>query len=403
MRFLHCADIHLGRRPTGPATSDFSRKRYEDYFSAFARIVNLAISEKVDAVLIAGDLFERRELIPDVVERAEHLLQQLHNENIEIIVIEGNHDNFTPGNEAESWLMYFSNKELLKRPYYYFKDNSYHFVPIGYKDINFYGLGYPGAMAAETISAFAEFLNSQPKEKNVVLIHTAISDGLGFHDSVPKTAIDLLNNKVIYAAGGHFHYHSKYPASKPFFFIPGSPEYWDWGEIGQKKGVIIFDTDTEDYRFIQLEQRHSIKLQIKLKASDSSTFATEFDDFISSLDIIPGETIVIMELWQNSNFFVDLTACEAMLMRKGALKSYIYLFNNSSVFHDFTNPTLGVEQIERDLISGWKSFGKDVETAITSLNKLKDYQRENEEDRFIETFDSLLEQIIGIRETEIED
>ena len=60
MKILHCADIHLGRRPVG-GVGDYSNKRYDDYFKAFGGAVDTAIAEQIRVVLISGDLLDRKE------------------------------------------------------------------------------------------------------------------------------------------------------------------------------------------------------------------------------------------------------------------------------------------------------------------------------------------------------
>lgn len=60
-RFIHIADIHLGktyRNSTGEA------ERYEDFFHCLADIVGNALREKVDFILIGGDLFHTGQILP---------------------------------------------------------------------------------------------------------------------------------------------------------------------------------------------------------------------------------------------------------------------------------------------------------------------------------------------------
>jgi len=114
VKILHCADIHLGRRPVG-GVGEYSNKRYDDYFKAFGWAIDTAIVQQVSVVLIAGDLFDRKELIPEVLERTEALLQKLKDAHIATLLIEGNHDNITPGKEDDSWIIYLENKGFLMR------------------------------------------------------------------------------------------------------------------------------------------------------------------------------------------------------------------------------------------------------------------------------------------------
>ncbi len=58
MKFLHAADIHLGYQQYG------SKERFDDFSRAFLHIVEQALEEDVDFVLLAGDLFHKRTVDP---------------------------------------------------------------------------------------------------------------------------------------------------------------------------------------------------------------------------------------------------------------------------------------------------------------------------------------------------
>ena len=51
MKFIHAADLHLGYRQYGLA------ERFNDFSRVFRHIVDQAIEQQVDFVLLAGDLF----------------------------------------------------------------------------------------------------------------------------------------------------------------------------------------------------------------------------------------------------------------------------------------------------------------------------------------------------------
>ena len=56
LRLLHTADVHLGARHAD--LGDRAAMQRERQFAAFVATVDLALAEKVDLVLIAGDLFD---------------------------------------------------------------------------------------------------------------------------------------------------------------------------------------------------------------------------------------------------------------------------------------------------------------------------------------------------------
>ena len=59
-RFIHCSDLHIDSPFKGlkSQTSAFASVLRESTFKAFQNIARLALQEKVDAVLIAGDVFD---------------------------------------------------------------------------------------------------------------------------------------------------------------------------------------------------------------------------------------------------------------------------------------------------------------------------------------------------------
>ncbi|MEL6327004.1 MAG: metallophosphoesterase, partial [Cyanobacteria bacterium J06626_23] len=102
-KFLHLADIHLGfdRYDSPERTKDF-------FFALQDALQRYAIDEKVDFVIIAGDLFEHRMIQPAILNQAQLCLQMLQQAAIPVLAIEGNHDNRPYGTKT-SWLRYLSD------------------------------------------------------------------------------------------------------------------------------------------------------------------------------------------------------------------------------------------------------------------------------------------------------
>lgn len=394
MKIMHCSDIHLGRRPVG-GIGEFSNKRYNDYFSAFASAIQTAINEKVDVFLITGDLFDRKELIPEVLSKTEELLQKLVENNIKTILVEGNHDNITNGKEADSWLIYLENKNFLDRPTYTVEDEKYNFYPIVIEDINFYGIGYPGFMVNETLSALSEHLKIKKEKNNIVLVHTAISSSDFLPGTVDKETIDKFKDLVLYIGGGHFHSYQYYPKENPYFFIPGSLEYWDIAEQG-KKGSIIFDTENCTHKFVPSNPRNKQVHKIKINSNNYKDFQDEYISIIEKLNINKSEDIIVLELILKETFYIDSNWCETLILEKGALKAAINIkYPGQKELSNEIDETIQIEEIERDIINNWEIFSGKKEEITKFLDKLKLFQKENNQDQFIENFDSMLNMLIA--------
>ena len=85
MRFLHTADWHVGKTLRG-------RSRMEEYAKALEQVAGIAIEGKVDAVLVAGDVFDSPAPPPEAEKLVYDFLARLLPHRIAGVVIAGNHD-----------------------------------------------------------------------------------------------------------------------------------------------------------------------------------------------------------------------------------------------------------------------------------------------------------------------
>src|SRR2546421_3667741 len=85
MRFLHTGDWHVGKAIRG-------RSRSDEFAAALDEVVGIAAAEAVDAVLIAGDLYEHRAASPEADGLVFETLVRLHEARTPVVVIPGNHD-----------------------------------------------------------------------------------------------------------------------------------------------------------------------------------------------------------------------------------------------------------------------------------------------------------------------
>ena len=382
MKIVHCSDLHLGKRFSG--NKDYVKKRYMDFFNAFATFIDKVEEIKPDVCLIAGDIFDKKEINPDILSKTEYLFKRLRdNVKKDIIAIEGNHDNSRI--LEESWLEYLQEQNILKVFYYNkdFEEKNY----LKIDDINFYPVGYPGFMIDEALTKLSEKLN--PQEKNIVIVHTGISGSINTLPGLVSTSIlDLFKDKAIYIAGGHIHSFTTYPKEKPYFFVSGSLEFSNvQNEKSDKKGFILFDTDTLNYEFIELEHRKRIKKDFSY--TNFSNLEDEFENFVKELNLT-GEEILVISVSLNNNDYINTENLENIAEKNGALKTHILIKNILNIgASEENNSDLSIDELEKNLINTWNI--SEIEKFSKSFGRLKELFSNDDRDSFLELFDKTLE------------
>lgn len=87
MRFIHIADVHLGVTPD--KGKPWSEKRGEEIEASFYRLLSEAARQKMDLILIAGDLFHRAPLKRELKELSYRLSLVAPTQ---VVIMAGNHD-----------------------------------------------------------------------------------------------------------------------------------------------------------------------------------------------------------------------------------------------------------------------------------------------------------------------
>ena len=85
MKFIHISDLHIGKRINGYSMLD-------DQEYILNRIIDIVDSEKADAVLIAGDIYDKALPPSDAVRLFDDFIYKLSKRNIKVFIISGNHD-----------------------------------------------------------------------------------------------------------------------------------------------------------------------------------------------------------------------------------------------------------------------------------------------------------------------
>lgn len=286
LRFIHTADIHLGktyRHSPGQA------QRSDDFFRCLTGIVADALREHVDFVLIGGDLFHTGQILPRTFARTIEILQPLKDAAIPCVAVEGNHD-WIHRRDSISWMEALSQMGYIRllRPSRT-EEGGYVFQPfdagegsgghlvIG--DLNIYGLGYIGAQAGQHVPRICEAVTT---ENNLLLFHVGIwtFSPVEIGNMKPEEALPLAE-RFGYVALGHGHkpYLVATPEGRPYGFNPGSPERVNFGEQKYDKGYYLVSLEEGHFshRFCATDPRPMYAVVVDLDgATDADTALDSF-------------------------------------------------------------------------------------------------------------------------------
>jgi DNA repair exonuclease SbcCD nuclease subunit len=229
MLFAHIADTHLGYRQFN------LEERERDFYRAFHEAVDQMISEEVDVVLHAGDLFdEPRPPIRALVE-AKKGIAKLKRKGVKIVMIPGNHDMIMrKGSMAPHAIFDGVNVLTLDNPFVVIDDIFIGGVPFlskSYRDI-----------LLEKIKGLRK--EAAKFKRSVLLLHQGIDKFLPHEHEL---SMGELPGNFSYYALGHVHARIEEEFGGGWLSYSGSTEIWrseeakDWEKKG--KGFLLIDSD----------------------------------------------------------------------------------------------------------------------------------------------------------------
>jgi len=253
MRFLHTSDWHLGRIFHGLHMT-------EEQSSILKQLVALAVGRQVEAVLIAGDIYDRAVPPTQAVSLLDETLSCLIKEhNIPVIIIAGNHDNperlaFGQSLLAERNLFIFGPVTKDAAPVILHDEfGPVYFAPLTYAEplVTAEAAGLEISTHEEALQwQVANMLGQIPeKARKVALAHVFLTGGMESPDSERPLSVGGASTVSIenfsafdYTALGHLHACQTGDNKVRY---SGSLLKYSFNEVNQKKGVHIIDMDAD--------------------------------------------------------------------------------------------------------------------------------------------------------------
>ncbi len=252
MKIIHTADLHLG-------FNAYSGESIDRQFASLEFLEKYAIENRADIVLIAGDLFDRRDPPGYVQERFAIFVRNLTEKGISIFILTGNHEG-PPNKERRVHLDVYSALEIpdviVARRIGLFNVKGINIVSVPYpykknllsKDKYEINSEEEAArlMKEIIINAVKRYIDKANKENPTILtMHIGVAEGkvgseqyMTLTYELPISLSELDFDNVSYIAMGHLHEEQilSTPRNNTPVVYPGSLERLNFGEENDRKG-----------------------------------------------------------------------------------------------------------------------------------------------------------------------
>lgn len=220
------SDIHFGIRKNSELMLDNQKRFFNEQFFPYLKEHN------IEEVFILGDVFDSRPAMNI------NIMNEVCNifKSFKWTVLVGNHDCYLNTSTKINSLKLFSkftNVDVIETMQEKeFFGNKFLFVPWIFDE--------------------DKFLEDIKKYKSVVCLGHFDLNGFSMGHKISDSSLmpEVFQNfKKVFS--GHFHTPQTRMFGTTEFIYCGSPMQYDWGEVGQRKGFYILDTDTIQYEFIE--------------------------------------------------------------------------------------------------------------------------------------------------------
>ncbi len=265
VKFAHISDVHLGGWKQQPM-QDLN-------FASFKLAIDKCIENKLNFVLIAGDLFDTAYPGIDILKETFAQFKRLKDARITCFIIAGSHDYSVSG---KTFLDVLEKAGFCKNVTSFDpetttseeRNNRIILNPTIHEGIAIYG--YPGKKSGLEISDLRNIkLNDSPGMFKILMLHTTIDKAKG---TLPIDAIEtILLPKADYYALGHLHIDFQYDN----FVYPGPVFPNNFAELEDLDhgSFYIVDTDSKNsLQKIELKIKQTLQVQIKIT---NTTLGTE--------------------------------------------------------------------------------------------------------------------------------
>ena len=224
VKVLHCADLHFDT-PFKELSKEVSDTSKNELLEVFKKIIDLAIEENIEVLLIAGDVFDNLTVNKNTLFFISDQIKRI--KNIKVFISPGNHD---PYNEKSFYSMINWPENV-----YIFKGDM-EFKEVKELNLIIWGAGFRNNYENETL---LKSINVENNKINIMLLHGEIISANSKNEYNPIYINDIYKSNIDYIALGHRHKFSGIlKEGMTTYAYSGCPQGRGFDEEGEK-GVII--------------------------------------------------------------------------------------------------------------------------------------------------------------------
>jgi exonuclease SbcD len=254
LRLLHTADVHLGARHAD--LGDAAAAQRERQFAAFVASVDLALAEKVDLFLVAGDLFDSNVQPRRSVERVAAEIARLVRARIRSVLIPGTHDVYDRASVYRAYDLAamagsVDGDDLVtvltpERPW----------VHIGALDAVVHGPVFATKRAPHSPLRDLAAAHAPEATWRLGLLHATIAiPGRTDHDEVVITTDEIAASGLDYLALGHWHGAQVAKARGVTYAYAGAPEPVALDQDKAGKVLLVTLEQRDGAKSVKVEER----------------------------------------------------------------------------------------------------------------------------------------------------
>lgn len=289
IRFIHTADLHLGSPFTGiSGLASGQRKKFSDtIYEAFDALINYAVQEVPDFILIAGDIYDGEDRTLRAQYKFQQGMERLQAAGIPVLISHGNHDHL-----GGNWTRF----ELPENVHVFDEGVSSHNFTVSGKTVTVTGFSYGEQHVKEArINEFPAAEGSS--DYHIGMLHGSMDGDASHAVYAPFKKEQLLSKNYHYWALGHIHLR-QILHQDPFIVYSGNIQGRHRKETGPKGFYDVHLEDAETHlEFIRSSAVNFDALKISCKGiMHMNELIDACEDAISTYTAENGALMAVLHL-----------------------------------------------------------------------------------------------------------